>query len=107
MTPIDDSSLVTPSGRLGCSSSKFLLHEDCKVYRVQEDSKDQQEGGETSMSPFEINYSLNLDLYTDTNNFAPNEYREVVNLSILVVYKVLKTQVIIIRQRNGKERSKW
>ena len=38
------STLVTPSGRLGCSSSKFSLHEDCKVYRIQEDSKDQQVG---------------------------------------------------------------
>ena len=30
---------------------------------------------------------LDLDLHTTTNKFAPNEYREVVNLSGLVVYK--------------------
>ena len=30
---------------------------------------------------------LDLDLHTTTNNFAPNEFREVVNLSGLVVYK--------------------
>ena len=30
---------------------------------------------------------LDLDLHTATNNFAPNEFREVVNLSSLVVYK--------------------
>ena len=28
-----------------------------------------------------------VDLHSATNNFAPNEYREVVNLSGLVVYK--------------------
>ena len=30
---------------------------------------------------------INVDLHTDTNNFAPNEYREVVNPSGLAVYK--------------------
>ena len=40
-----------------------------------------------SKAPFEISYSLELDLHTETNNFAPNEYREVFNLSGLVVYK--------------------
>ena len=33
-----------------------------------------------------------MDLHTDTNNFAPNEYREVVNLSGLVVHKGLKAR---------------
>ena len=32
-------------------------------------------------------YSLDLDLHTKANNFAPNEFREVVNLSGLVIYK--------------------
>ena len=31
--------------------------------------------------------TLDVDLHTETNNFAPNEYRGVVNLSGLVVYK--------------------
>ena len=31
--------------------------------------------------------ALDVDLHTDTNNFAPNEYRGVVNSSGLVVYK--------------------
>ena len=39
------------------------------------------------------NHLLNLDLHTTTNNFAPNEYREVVNLSGLVVYKGSNTRV--------------
>ena len=32
-----------------------------------------QVGGQTSNAPFEINYSLDLDLHTKANNFAPNE----------------------------------
>ena len=47
----------------------------------------QQEGGETSNASSERYHSFNLDLHTDANNFAPNEFREVVNLSDLVVYK--------------------
>ena len=31
--------------------------------------------------------ALDVDLHIDTNNFAPNEYRGVVNSSGLVVYK--------------------
>src|ERR1041385_677834 len=31
--------------------------------------------------------ALAVDLHTDTNNFAPNEYRGVVNSSVLAVYK--------------------
>ena len=38
----------------------------------------------------------NVDLHTDTNNFAPNEYREVVNLSGLVVHKGLKAMIVVI-----------
>ena len=30
---------------------------------------------------------VDVDLHTETNNFAPNEFREVVNLFGLVVYK--------------------
>ena len=32
-----------------------------------------QEGGETSNAPSERYHSLNLDLHTNANNFAPNE----------------------------------
>ena len=49
--------------------------------------QEQQEGGEVSKVSFEISYSLNLDLHTDANNFAPYKFREVVNLFGLVVYK--------------------
>ena len=36
---VDTFETYHPSVQLGCSSSKFPLHEDCKVYRIQEDSK--------------------------------------------------------------------
>ena len=55
--------------------------------------QEQREGGEVSKASFEISYSLNLDLHIDTNNFAPNEYREVFNLSGLVVYKGSNTKM--------------
>ena len=35
---------------------------------------------------------LDLDLHTDANNFAPNEFREIVNLSGLAVYKGSNTK---------------
>ena len=36
--------------------------------------------------------ALDMDLHTTTNNFAPNEYRGVVNPSDLVVYKGSNTK---------------
>ena len=37
-----------------------------------------------------------VDLHTETNNFVPNEFREVVNLSGLVVYKGSNARVEIV-----------
>ena len=37
--------------------------------------------------------ALDVDLHTTTNNFAPNEYRGVVNSSGLVVYKRSKQEI--------------
>ena len=52
-------------------------------------------------------YSLNLDLDTDANNFAPNEFREVVNLCGLAVYKGSNTKgEIILVQLKGNKSSK-
>ena len=48
--------------------------------------------------------TLDVDLHTDTNNFAPNKYRGVVNSSGLVVYKG-STQEIKV-QRKVKAESK-
>ena len=40
------------------------------------------------MAPFTtLGCLIHLDLHTDTNNFAPNEYIGVVNSSGLAVYK--------------------
>ena len=44
-----------------------------------------------------------VDLRTETNNFAPNEFREVVNLSGLVVYKGSNTSGNSNGDCNGKE----
>ena len=45
---------------------------------------------------FEISYSLDLDMHTKANNFAPNEYIGVFNPSVLVVYKGSNTRVEIV-----------
>ena len=37
---------------------------------------------------------VDVDLHTDTNNFAPNEYRGVVNSSGLAVYKGTTQEII-------------
>ena len=37
-----------------------------------------------------------MDLHTETNNFAPNEFKEVVNLSGFVVYKGSTQQIMIV-----------
>ena len=44
-----------------------------------------------------------MDLHTETNNFAPNEYREVVNLSGLAVYKGSNARWKYDGDCNGKE----
>ena len=46
---------------------------------------------------------LDLDLHTTANNFAPNEFREVVNPSGLVVYKGSNTSGNNNGDCNGKE----
>ena len=80
-------SLVTPSGRfeMQCSGSFPLA----KIPRIESpetprfNKKVSTASGATSDRP---------DLHTNTNNFAPNEYREVVNPSGLVVYKGSNTR---------------
>ena len=43
---------------------------------------------------------LHLDLHTYTNNFAPNEYRGVVNSSGLAIYKGSTQEIIIVATEN-------
>ena len=40
--------------------------------------------------------ALDVDLHTETNNFSPNEYREVVNPSGLAVYKGSLQEIMIV-----------
>ena len=47
--------------------------------------------------------ALDVDLHTTTNNFAPNEYRGVVNPSGLAIYKG-STQEIMIVATESKDR---
>ena len=57
------------------------------------------------MAPFTTQGCLlHLDLHTNTNNFAPNEYRGVVNSSGLVVYKGSTHEIKV--QRKVKAGSK-
>ena len=46
---------------------------------------------------------VDVDLHTETNNFAPNEFRGVVNPSGLVVYKGSNTSGNSNGDCNGKE----
>ena len=40
--------------------------------------------------------ALDVDLHTNTNNFAPNEYRGVVNPSGLAVYEGSTQEIMIV-----------
>ena len=71
--------MVTPSGRLRCNvAARFP---SVKIPRLS-NQQDSDYSKEVSTAP-----DIDVDLHTDTDNFAPNEYREVVNLSGLVVHK--------------------
>ena len=50
--------------------------------------------------------ALDVDLHTATNNFAPNEYRGVVNSSGLAVYKG-STQEIKVELKVKAESKLW
>ena len=43
-----------------------------------------------------MSLALDMDLHTDTNNFAPNEYRGVVNSSGLAVYKGTTQEIKVV-----------
>ena len=44
--------------------------------------------------------ALDVDLHTDTNNFAPNEFRGVVNSSDLAVYKGSTQEIITTESKD-------
>ena len=67
-----------------CSTTAVSLSEDTKV--IDRRTRETQEG----VNGAEIVvgwYKVDVNLHTDTNNFAPNEYGGVVNSSGLAVYK--------------------
>ena len=74
-------------------SSKFSLSKDAKVeYRP------------VGLQEIQVGVTaLDVALHIATNNFAPNEYREVVNPSGLAVYKG-STQDIMIVATESKDR---
>ena len=79
------SSLVTPCGRLDVDSSKFP---SVKIPRfVSRRTRRDTRRCQRRQNLLPIGDEVDVDLHTDTDNFAPNEYRVVVNSSGLAVYK--------------------
>ena len=78
-------SLVTPSGRfeMQCSGSFPLAIPRIDLPETPSFNK------KVSTANGARYLAINVDLHTDKNNFAPNEYKEVVNPSGLVVHKGL------------------
>src|SRR3954468_22515386 len=77
---------------LRCSVAVISLGEDTKVIKPV-GLQEIQVGGNCARNC--LRRGVVVDLHTATNNFAPNEYRGVVNSSGLAVYKG-STQVIVV-----------
>src|SRR3954464_5190815 len=84
-------SLVTPSGRVDVAKQQVSLSKDSKVEYRQVGLQEIQVGGRVNNAPFMILLTQPGPAHT-TSNFAPNEYRGVVNPSGLVVYKGSNTK---------------
>ena len=81
-------SLVTPSGRFDVAQQQVSLSEDAKVEYRPVGLEEIQVGGKVNNGAIHNRGCLlHLDLHIDTDNFAPNEFRGVVNSSGLAVYK--------------------
>ena len=46
---------------------------------------------------------VDVDLHTETNNFAPNEYRGVVNSSVLAVYKGSTREIKVATESKNRK----
>ena len=79
-------SLVTPSGRFDVAQQQVSLSEDAKVEYRPVGLQEIQVEGRVNNAPFKILLTQSGPAHT-TINFAPNEYRGVVNPSGLAVYK--------------------
>ena len=60
-----------------------------------EDSQEIQVGVNGARNCCRVGDEVDVDLHIDINNFAPNEYRGVVNSSVLVVYKGSTQEIIV------------
>src|SRR4051794_38309822 len=96
-------SLVTPSERLRSRQQQVSLGEDTKVESTSRTPSSSSRWQENNGAVYNQGCLLDLDLHTTTNNFAPNEFREVVNLSGLVVYKGSNTSRSSSDDCNEKE----
>src|SRR3954471_21124249 len=90
-------SLVTPSGRFDVAQQQVSLSEDAKVEYRPVGIQERQEGGKVNNGVVH-----NLRLLTShgpahtTSNFAPNEFRGVVNSSGLAVYKGSTQEIKVV-----------
>src|SRR3954462_6437638 len=84
-------SLVTPSGRFDVAQQQVSLSKDAKVEYRPVGLQEIQVGGRVNNVPFEILLTQPGPAHT-TSNFAPNEYKGVVNPSSLAVYKGSNTR---------------
>src|SRR3954470_10978392 len=87
-------SLVTPSGRFDVSQQQVSLSEDAKVEYRPVGLQERQVGGKVNKAPFTKLLTSPGPAHT-TSNFAPNEYRGVVNPSGLAIYKGSTQEIIV------------
>src|SRR3954465_11010217 len=84
-------SLVTPSGRFDVAQQQVSLSKDAKVEYRSVGLQEIQVGGRVNNAQIEILLTQPGPAHT-TSNFAPNEYKGVVNPSGLAVYKGSNTR---------------
>ena len=81
-------SLVTPSGRFDVAQQQVSLSKDAKVEYRPVGLQERQVGGKVNNGAVQNSRLLTSPRPAHkTSNFAPNEYRGVVNPSGLAVYK--------------------
>src|SRR4051812_26500529 len=98
-------SLVTPSGRFDVAQQQVSHSEDDKVECRAVGLQEIQVGGKVNNGVVHNRgFLLHLDLHTNTNNFAPNEYRGVVNSSGLAVYKGSTQEIKVQRKVNTESK---
>ena len=94
-------SLVTQSGRFDIAQQQVSLSEDARFRLSPVGLQRIQVGGKVNNGVVHNRGCLlHLDLRTDTNNLAPNEFRGVVSSSGLAVYKGSTQEIIIVATKN-------